>query len=144
MLLLFILQNALNITSKLLEDLGEMQSSELNANILVSCDKLEKFALQYAELHMTSLNDSEAEISIEQQEIGEAFDIFLVPESLTQTLIYVILRQDKSLWLPLTWIIQTQRRNPVRRRRNVKRKRKRGMYLEYSRPNIYYLIFPGM
>ena len=56
-----------------------MQSSELNANILVSGDKFEKFALQYAELHMTSENDSTTEISIEQQEIGEAFENLLVP-----------------------------------------------------------------
>ncbi len=72
--LFFSLQDAVNITSKLLKDLGEMQNSDLNANILVSCDKLEKFVIQYATLHMaSSQNGSEAEISIEKQEIGEAF-----------------------------------------------------------------------
>lgn len=69
----FSLQNAVNITSKLLKDLGEIQNSDLNSNILVSCDKLEKFVIQYATFHMASQNGSEAEISIEKQEIGEAF-----------------------------------------------------------------------
>ncbi|KAL9962451.1 hypothetical protein ACROYT_G031555 [Oculina patagonica] len=64
------LENAVNITSKLLKDVGEIQNSDLNTNILVSCNKLEKFVIQYATLHMASQNGSEAEISIEKQEIA--------------------------------------------------------------------------
>ena len=49
-----------------------MENGGLKINILVSSGKLEKFVMQYARLHMTSQNDSETELSIEQQEIGMA------------------------------------------------------------------------
>lgn len=52
--------------------MNRLQHSELTTNILVSCDKLEKFALQYAKYYMTrKKNDSQVEISIEDAEIGE-------------------------------------------------------------------------
>ena len=68
----FYLQDAVNLTSKLLEDASEMQNSEMKINILVSCGKLEKFVLHYASLHMTPQNDSETRLSMVQQEIGKA------------------------------------------------------------------------
>jgi len=64
------LQDAVNLTSKLLKDVSEMQNSGLKTNILVSCEKLEKFVLHYASLHMTLQNGSETELSMEQQEMG--------------------------------------------------------------------------
>ena len=66
------LQNAVNLTSRLLGDLGEIQNGGLENNILLSCEKLEKFVLQYASLHMTLQNGSETELSMEQKEIGKA------------------------------------------------------------------------
>ena len=51
-----------------------MQNGDLKTNILVSCEKLEKFVVHYAKLHMTSQNDSATELSIEQQEIGKTFE----------------------------------------------------------------------
>lgn len=97
MYFVFLLQNAINITSKLLKDASEIQSSDLNTNILVSCDKLEKFAIQYATHHITSHNDSEAEISIEQQELGEAFwNWFVCTWRITITLL--IKGSQKNLW----------------------------------------------
>lgn len=66
-----VLQSAINLTSTLLKDASNLDNS--NVNILVSCEKLEKFAMEYANLHMTSQNGSEAEISIEQEELGSAF-----------------------------------------------------------------------
>lgn len=51
-----------------------MQNSDLNTNILVSCKKLETFVIQYATIHMTPKNDTEAELSIEQEEIGKTFE----------------------------------------------------------------------
>ena len=65
------LQGALNLTSSLLKDMNDIQQGDLGTNILVSCDKLEKFAVQYAKYHMTSENNSQAEVSIEEDEIGE-------------------------------------------------------------------------
>ena len=65
------MQDAVNLTSKLLEDASEMQNGDMKTNILVSCQKLEKFVLHYASLHMTSQNDSETKLSTEQQEIGK-------------------------------------------------------------------------
>ena len=69
------MQDAVNLTSKLLEDARKMQNSGhgIKTNILVSCGKLEKFVLQYASLHKTLKNDSERKLSLEQQEIGKAF-----------------------------------------------------------------------
>lgn len=64
------LADAVNLTSKLLENVIEIQNSGLKTNILVSCEKLEKFVLQYANLHMTSHNGSETELFMVQQEIG--------------------------------------------------------------------------
>ena len=71
------MQNAVNLTSKLLEDAREMQDSGhgMEINILVSCGKLEKFALNYASLHMRLQNDSETKLSMEQHEIGKALKI---------------------------------------------------------------------
>ena len=66
-------QGAVNLTSKLFEDVSEIQNGDLKTNILVSCEKLEKFLMHYASLHMTSQNDSETELSIEQQELGKVF-----------------------------------------------------------------------
>lgn len=66
------MQDAVNLTSKLLENVIEIQNSGLKTNILVSCEKLEKFVLQYASLHMKSHNGSETELFMVQQEIGKA------------------------------------------------------------------------
>ena len=65
------MQDAVNLTSKLLEDASDIQNSDMKTNILVSCQKLEKFVLHYASLHMTSQNDSDTKLSTEQQEIGK-------------------------------------------------------------------------
>ena len=51
--------------------MNDIQQGDSGTNILVSCDKLEKFAVQYAKYHMTSENNSQAEVSIEEDEIGE-------------------------------------------------------------------------
>lgn len=76
-------QDAVNLTSKLLKDASEMQNSGMKKNILVSCQKLEKFVLHYASLHMTAQNDSETTLSMEQQEIGKALKKQLPPISIT-------------------------------------------------------------
>ncbi|KAJ7370068.1 hypothetical protein OS493_034277 [Desmophyllum pertusum] len=64
------LENAVNLTSKLLKDVSDIQNGDSNTNILVSAINWKKFVIQYVTLHLTSQNDSESEISIEQEEIG--------------------------------------------------------------------------
>jgi len=52
--------------------MSEIQNGGLETNILLSCEKLGKFVLHYASLHMTSQNGSETKLSMEQKEIGKA------------------------------------------------------------------------
>lgn len=61
-------QSAVNVTSSLLKEMNKIQDSGLTTNILVSCNKLETFVLQYARYHM---NNSQAEMSIEEDELGK-------------------------------------------------------------------------
>nr|XP_058952786.1 adhesion G-protein coupled receptor D1-like [Pocillopora verrucosa] len=61
------LENAVNLTSTLVR---KASTADSKVNILVSFEKLEVFAMNYANLHLTPQNGSEREISIEQKELG--------------------------------------------------------------------------
>ncbi|RMX43615.1 hypothetical protein pdam_00021236, partial [Pocillopora damicornis] len=61
------LENAVNLTSTLVR---KASTADSKVNILVSFEKLEVFAMNYASLHLTPQNGSEREISIEQKELG--------------------------------------------------------------------------
>lgn len=65
----YFLQNAVNLTSTLVR---KASTADSRVNILVSFEKLEVFAMNYASLHLTPQNGSEREISIEQKELGIA------------------------------------------------------------------------
>lgn len=65
----YFLQNAVNLTSTLVR---KASTADSKVNILVSFEKLEVFAMNYASLHLTPQNGSEREISIEQKELGIA------------------------------------------------------------------------
>lgn len=71
----YFLQNAVNLTSTLVR---KASTADSKVNILVSFEKLEVFAMNYASLHLTPQNGSEREISIEQKELGIAFFVTIL------------------------------------------------------------------
>lgn len=71
----YFLQNAVNLTSTLFR---KASTADSKVNILVSFEKLEVFAMNYASLHLTPQNGSEREISIEQKELGIALFVTIL------------------------------------------------------------------
>ena len=72
------MKSAVNITSSLLKDIHKVQAGEIRTNILVHLDKLEKFAFNYAKLHVRSeMNNSAREISFGDEEIGKILNSYV-------------------------------------------------------------------
>ena len=71
----YFLQNAVNLTSTLVR---KASTADSKVNILVSFEKLEVFAMNFASLHLTPQNGSEREIFIEQKELGIALFVTIL------------------------------------------------------------------